>query len=403
MTSRLPDQTSEPTREATTGHSQTNFYAVIAAIAAISSVGIAIGISFPLISLLMEADGISSGIIGASVAIAGLAVIVVVPFVSRLSIRFGVVNMLVMSIVTSGLLLACFYFTDPLPYWFIIRFLFSASVSMAFILSEFWINEAAGEERRGIILGIYGTILSAGFALGPAILAWVGTQGFLPFAIGASIIIAGALPVLLARPHQPTMVADATKTSVWPYVFIVPLATGAAFTFGAAEQIQMALLPVYGVQNGYSTAQAALLISIVGAGHVAMQIPLGIWSDRVRDRRLILLFCTLIGILGSSLLPLVSGSFALLGVLLFLFGGTIGGLYTVGLAHLGSRLTGTDLVQANAAFVLCYGLGMAFGPQLTGFLMDFMGPEGLAVGFMVFFCAYIGLYITRSRNLTLKS
>ena len=56
----------------------------------------------------------------------------------------------------------------------------------------------------------------------------------------------------------------------------------------------------------------------------------------------------------------------------------VAALYTIGLAHLGSRLSGHDLANANAAFVLCYGLGMVLGPQAIGIGMDVFGTDGFA-------------------------
>ena len=48
------------------------------------------------------------------------------------------------------------------------------------------------------------------------------------------------------------------------------------------------------------------------------------------------------------------------------WGGSVAGLYTVGLSHLGSRLSGSDLAAANAAFVFCYAVGTVAGPQAIG-------------------------------------
>ena len=52
------------------------------------------------------------------------------------------------------------------------------------------------------------------------------------------------------------------------------------------------------------------------------------------------------------------------------WGGGIGSLYAVGLAHLGSRYSGPDLASANAAFIMLYALGMLGGPPIAGFGMD---------------------------------
>ena len=377
--------------------SDTDMRSVWAAIFSISAVGTGLGLSGPLLSLLMEREGISSSLIGANTAIAGLAAIVSVPFVTVLSRKIGVVNTVLLNIVLSSLCLIAFYFTTPIPDWFLVRFLFSCNLSMMFVLSEFWINHAASERNRGLILGIYGTVLSLGFAAGPAIISIVGIEGFLPFGIGAAIILVASVPPLLARKGQPVMSKTEKTPSIVPYIFMVPLATASGFAFGAVEQAELALLPVFATKAGYSELTASFLLTVMLLGNVVFQIPLGIWSDKVEDRRSILLFCALVGISGALLLPVYASNLMALYGIVFLWGGVIGGLYTVGLAHLGSRLTGTDLAQANAAFVLCYASGMMIGPQFVGISMDLLGTDGFGWSLALIFSGYLVLYAFRVR------
>ncbi|MGI9353469.1 MAG: MFS transporter [Rhizobiaceae bacterium] len=375
--------------------SDTDMRSVTAAIFSISAVGAGLGLSGPLLSLLMEREGISSSLIGANTAIAGLAAIVSVPFVTVVSRRIGVVNTVLFNIVLSSICLVAFYFTTPIPDWFLVRFLFSCNLSMMFVLSEFWINHAANERNRGLILGIYGTVLSLGFAAGPAIISIVGIEGFLPFGIGAAIILVAALPPLLARKGQPVMSKTEKTPSIIPYIFMVPLATASGFAFGAVEQAELALLPVFATKAGYSELTASFLLTVMLLGNVMFQIPLGILSDKVEDRRSILLFCGLIGVSGALLLPVFVSNLTVLYGIVFLWGGVIGGLYTVGLAHLGSRLTGADLAQANAAFVLCYATGMMIGPQFVGISMDVFGVNGFGWSLALIFSMYLTLYAFR--------
>ena len=81
--------------------------------------------------------------------------------------------------------------------------------------------------------------------------------------------------------------------------------------------------------------------------------------------------------------------------MLFVWGGVVAALYTIGLAHLGSRLTGRDLASANAAFVFCYGIGMLVGPQAIGICMDLFGTDGFAYSLALFFALYIALAAAR--------
>ncbi len=375
---------------------ETDLLSVSAAIATITAVGTALGLSGPLISLILEDRGYTSTMIGANTAMAGIAAVLAVPFVTPIAKLFGVVNTLIGAILLTAVFFVAFFFTQSIAAWFVLRFVFSVGVSVSFVLSEFWINSAAQDSSRGLVLGIYATVLSLGFAIGPAILSMVGIAGFAAFGIGATLIAASVVPAWAARHRQPVFEARENTPSIMPYLFLVPLATMAAFVFGSTEQIEIALLPIFAISYGYTEQAAALLLTVVALGNLAFQIPLGMMSDRVADRRSVLLFCAVVGAAGAILYPLIINHVAVLVVCLFVTGGVIAGMYTVGLAHLGSRLSGEDLAQANGAFIMAYAIGMMVGPQVCGILMDLMGPPGFAVGLILFFALFLLLYAIRA-------
>ncbi|TIU67463.1 MAG: MFS transporter, partial [Mesorhizobium sp.] len=175
------------------------------------------------------------------------------------------------------------------------------------------------------------------------------------------------------------------------YIWLVPTATFAVLVFGAVETGGFALFPVYGNRIGYSEADAALLLTMIGLGNVLLQIPIGMISDRVSDRRHLLLACAAVGLAGTIFMPHFASNWHLMAALLFVWGGVVAALYTIGLAHLGSQLSGHELASANAAFVLCYGVGMVLGPQAIGVGMDIFGPSGFGWSLGLFFAAYIAL------------
>ena len=135
-------------------------------------------------------------------------------------------------------------------------------------------------------------------------------------------------------------------------------------------------------------------MSLIALGNVLFQIPFGWLADRV-DRRLVLLMAGLGGALGSSLIPLASSSFPALLVLLFLWGGIAGTLYTVGLAHLGATVRGPELAGANAAFVVLYNVGLMLGPPIIGGGMDLAPPQGFAYSLCLLFLGYAGIVALR--------
>ncbi len=179
--------------------------AIAAAIACVAVVGIGLSLSIPLLSIEMERRGASSTLIGLNTAMAGISSICIVPFVPRIAARFGVVPLLTLSLIVSAASLVAFPLLPGILPWFPLRFVFSAGLGALFVLSEYWINAAAPPERRGLVLGIYTTVLALGFAVGPVLLALVGTNGLWPYLTGALLVLAGLLPVLLARGLSPSV------------------------------------------------------------------------------------------------------------------------------------------------------------------------------------------------------
>ena len=361
---------------------------LIAVIACISVVGMGLGVSIPLLALLMERQGVPASIIGLNTAMPALATFLLTPFIPALLRRVPAITFLMTCILVSAVAMPAYYVFPDVWIWFPIRFVNGLALTGLFVVSEFWINTLADEKNRGRLIGIYGTVLSCGFASGPVLLFLVGTQGLLPFAtIGLLILGAGIPLILFGRGLAPRVTERPTK-SFASFLIVAPAATLAGLVYGATETNIFNLLPVYGVRTGMTEQTAAFVLSIFAAGNIFCQIPIGIWADRA-DRRMVLLVCALVGLLGASAIPLVAHNLWLFAPVLFVFGGVVVGLYTVGLTLLGQRFRGADLASANAAFVRMYSTGALIGPPMAGIGMDLWDPHGL----IVVMAGLCGLYV----------
>ncbi|QIB39418.1 MFS transporter [Rhizobium oryzihabitans] len=367
---------------------------LIAAISAISAVGVAIGLGLPLLSIILEKRGISSTMIGVNSAMAGVAAMMAAPVTTKIAHDFGVARTMLFAVVVSALSALCFYFADAFWMWFPLRIVFHGATTTLFILSEYWINMTAPPKKRGMVLGIYATGLAVGFAVGPLLFSVVGSEGILPFLVGAAIILLAAIPIYLARGESPEL-DERPNHHFIRYVWLVPMASAAAFVFGSVQAGGLSLFPIYATREGFNESQAALLLTVMGIGNMVFQIPIGLLSDRMKDRRTMLALMALAGVCGTLALPLLVDSWILVAALLLFWGGLVSGMYTVGLTHLGSRLKGADLVAANAAFIFCYAMGTIAGPQAVGISMDVAGTDGFAWALAVFFGLYVVLYAFR--------
>lgn len=369
--------------------------AIAAATSCVGIVGIGLSLSIPLLAFAMEGRGASGTLIGLNTAMAGIATILIAPFVPRMAAYMGVRRLLVAALALGGVTFIAFWFAAPLWLWFPLRFLMGCSLAILFVLSEFWINAAAPERARGLVMGIYATTLSLGFAAGPTILALFDRGSIVPYLIGAGLFAGATLPIAFAGGLAPE-IEKSTRTNFSTFLLAAPSAIAAAFVFGAVETGGMSFLPLYGVRIGYSEVTAAMLVSILALGNVLVQIPLGLISDKV-DRRKLLLFLGLVGTIGAAFMPFLAHRPEILFPLVAVWGGLIAGLYTVGLAHLGARFRGSALAGANATFVMMYSLGMLIGPPVMGAGLDIWDPHGMPLTIAILFAIYVCIVAVRLR------
>jgi len=340
-------------------------------------VGIALSLSVALLAIEMERMQVDSFTAGLNTAVLGIGKIAIVLFIPRLAHKFGVRPILFVA--TAGLLLSILAFKalPQIEAWFVLRFIFGAALGAMFTLSEFWINASAPPSKRGVIMGAYATALALGFALGPAVIALVGSEGWTPYVIAACIMALGFVPLLLSGDSTPTVEGD-HSSGVLAFVVAAPVATLAGLVFGAMESASVSTLPILGLRAGYPEATAALLVSIFAAGNIVSQIPIGLLADRV-NKVLMLMVIALTSLALVAIVPFVLDALWMLALTIFFFGGIVGSLYTVGLAHMGASFSGIQLANANAAFVILYSAGLAIGPPVVGAGMTAFDATGFSV------------------------
>ena len=358
-----------------------------AAIATMVSVGIGISLLPTLLSLTLSARGVSERMIGLVVATIALSAIVSTPFASRIAARFGTANTIAASTLVVAGIIPLVWVIRSLALLFPLVFVYGVAVTLCFVLSEYWINAVTPQKRRGFIMGLYATMLSIGFALGPGIIAVLGYTTIKPFIVGSVLFALAGIPTIMARDLSPDFSGE-TRDKFLPFIFAVPAATFGVFVFAMGETSGFAFLPLWGQNLAFTPFVVPLLASAMTLGNALFQIPLGLLADRF-DKRVILLICGFTGFAGMVAAWAVATSPAVLMAVLFVWGGVTGGLYTVGLAHLASRFSGSALASANAAFIFCYAAGMLIGPLAVGDSLARWPIAGFPLVLGIVFGAYV--------------
>ena len=369
---------------------------LIAACAGITVFGFAFGMTYPLLSLILESRGVSSDMIGINSAMMPLGILLFSSVIPVAAKRFGARNVAIAAAVATGFLILAYKAFDTLAAWFLIRLLQGMSISTLFVLSEAWIVGSAGDTNRGKIVAIYSSVLSGSFGAGPLLVSFIGIEGWLPFALGAGVIFLGVIPFFFIHEDTTQAPEETRPSGIFDFAPKAPVLLAAVGIFAIFDAATLSLFPVYGMKNGLDISTSANILTALIVGNVFLQLPIGWLCDKYSHRR-ILTGCALITSLLLLLIPFVMNS-PLKWPLLIIIGTSGYGVYTVSLTSLGDRFKGIELVNGSAAFAVMWGFGALFGSVSGGWAMLGFGPHGLPVSLSVIYFGLVVALIWRERT-----
>ncbi|HEX2527390.1 MAG TPA: MFS transporter [Geminicoccus sp.] len=335
-------------------------------------VGIVLSASQPLLSLVLDRHGVSSDLIGLNAAAGGLGIFLVAPFIPRL-LGMGASRAMLIGVATTGLTFVLLPLHIDLWLWFALRLLQSAGLALLFIMSESAVNSIVTEERRGRVMGIYGTLFSVGYTAGPALIVLVGSEGLAPFLACAGILAVGGIVTVFLSPidallkdgadHRLEIVSKLRST---PFVF----ATG--LVFAIMENGHFTLLVLWGLDGGLVEQEAGLLLMTLIAGNILFQYPVGWIGDRIGRVRTVVV-TALVAVLGHVLMNGALAAGWPIWPVLLLTGGAIGSLYSCGLSLLGRTYGREQVAGANTVYIMMIQVGVSIGPLVGGTAMQMFG------------------------------
>ncbi|HET6501239.1 MAG TPA: MFS transporter [Amycolatopsis sp.] len=358
-----------------------------------TTVGLVLGITYPLFTLLLEAQGVSGTLTGLSGAMTPLGMVAAAPLVPRVTRSIGSGQLTALALAAISLALAALVLTTSPLVWCLIRLGVGACAVVVYSLSETWIAETAAPGRHGRVFAAYTATLCLGFSAGPLLLM-AGQPIVLTTAIAAPALAAGAMWRARATAPEVRATGQVPVSALLRRlsVLLVPVVAVSAF-----DGVSIQFLPAYGEARGLSPAAASLALFAFLAGQVVLSYPVGWLADRIRPwpaLRLTLAACTA----GAALLPQMLGGGAVGFVLLAVWGGVSFGGYPLVLALLGDGRTEHDLLLVNTAFSMVWGIGGVVGPPYVGAASDLLGNDGPPVALTVMMAGALAVsFAGRSR------
>jgi MFS family permease len=375
--------------------SSSTFRGVAVCIAATTTVTITLGLTWPFLAIVLAKQGVPAWLNGLSASAQMMAVLLVAPLAPRLIGWLG--TMRVMGLGIAGMAIALMLLTvfPNVWAWFPIRFCLGLAAELVFTGGDLWINQLASDKTRGRLIGVYGMFLHGGFALGPAAIVVLGSEGWSVLYLGVVVILLGLVPLYWARGLAPP-IEGKPRARLLHFLRIAPTLMVAGLMFGLIDSSTLALLPVYGIEKGLGEETAALLLTMFVLGAVVGQVPVGWLADHVERHRL-MAWCGFVTLVTIGLIPISIGSLVMTWAVMLVMGMSLGGFYVIAMAMIGQRFQGADLVGINASFVFLWGVGTVVGPLISGSAIETFGPDGMP-GVGVALCAiFVGFVIWRIR------
>lgn len=330
--------------------------------------GMSQGLLLPLLSILLEDAGVSSDMNGINSAAMYIGIFATMFFIEKPVSRFGYRTVIIagMSIVIAATLL--FPLTQSLTIWFILRLLVGVGDSSLHYATQLWIVSSSPKERRGQYISLYGMSYGIGFSLGPLGINLLPLGKAIPFVITSAFFVLVLLLVLRMSNEFPERAIRGEvsenrflRTYRIAWFVLIP-----SFLYGLMEASMNTSFPLYGLRIDLSQQWISLLLLAFGAGSLILQLPLGMWSDRM-GRKPILIGCGLIGAIAFLCIPAAGGELLLLFLLFMIAGGVVGSFYSLGLAYAADLLPRSILPAANVIASIHFSVGSILGPTLGGF------------------------------------
>ncbi|PYI55630.1 MFS transporter [Paenibacillus flagellatus] len=341
------------------------------------------GLLLPLLTIWLEQRGVPAELNALNAAALYIGVFGTMFVVERPVRKYGFKPVIVagISLVTGATML--FSLTDSMIVWFVLRLLVGIGDSALHYASQLWIVSMSPAERRGRNISLYGMAYGVGFALGPLAIGLLRFGEAAPIAVVNVLFVTVLLLALRLRNEKPAGAEErptergGSNRFVRVYRLVwFPLLP--SFLYGYMEASMNGNFPVYGLRTGLTSGDIAVLLPMIGAGSLILQLPLGIWSDRI-GRKPVLLGCGLIGACAFLAVPFAGANVWIVGALFVVAGGAIGSFYSLGLAYAADLLPKAILPTANVLASIHFSIASLIGPNAGGWLLQHVSLSSLFV------------------------
>ena len=351
------------------------------------------GLQGTYIALRGSAEGFSPSVIGLIGAGYSVGFAIGCIYVARLLRSIGHIRTFAaMAAIAASASIALSMVIDPV-FWFAMRFLIGITIASLFATVESWINSQVTNENRARTLSIYRFVDLGSVTIAQYLIPTFGIDGPVIFNIIAIALTLSLVPISIADKSGPTPPASISfdLRTVWR---ISPLAVVGVVAVGLSMAAFRNIGPIYAKEIGMSITSIATFMSAGIIGGVVLQYPLGVYSDKL-DRRRVILWTTIGSVITGAYLSFGAGSNETANIIsVFLFGAFSMPLYSLCSAHGNDHAKPGEHAVIAAGLLFFWSVGATFGPLLAAALLEFYGPRAFFL-YTSFIFAGFAIYTLR--------
>ncbi|MCB1172308.1 MAG: MFS transporter [Leptospiraceae bacterium] len=349
------------------------------------------GLQNTLLSVRAGYEGIASFLIGLMMAAYYTGYLTGSVYLGQMIQRVGHIRAFSAFVsLASAIALVHALFLEPYT-WIGLRAINGLCYAGLIMVIESWLNAESSSQNRGQVLSIYTMIMVGGLAVSQLLLHIASPFHFILFCVVSILLSISLVPVALTRSVAPEL-PPAPRMSLRRLYTLSPTGLIGMVFIGIINGAFFGMTPVYLQQAGLQTGDIAWILSAGLTGAFVLQWPMGLVSDKVDRRWVLLSSFSFTGIVSLWLIMVQPDSFLDYVYGFVAFGGFGLTSYAICLAHVNDAVDASDILPVSSSLVLIFGFGAALGPMAAGLCMQLMGGEGLFL-LMLVLNATAGLYL----------
>jgi len=264
------------------------------------------------------------------------------------------------------------------PTWWVLRAFTGFCFAVLFIVIESWLNAKSSNATRGMVFSVYTIINLTVITAGQLMVGLADPSSFLLFGLASILVSLAALPIAFTISATPAA-ASFARPRLLKLFRISPVGVVGCFAVGLANGAFWTLGPVYALNAGMDPIRVGFYMGAVVLGGAVAQWPLGLISDRVDRRRVIIAAAAVAAVAALSTLVIPLDDRKVLVVAGVLFGIGAMPLYPIVVAHANDVAAPSDYVEMSSGLLLIFGVGAAVGPLIASLIGAYAGFPALYV------------------------